>query len=122
MIVTKEQKITLVFTGLLIIGAIIMKVSSCNKPSVQYGDTTSAFEKRINDLDRRIKEQEAERKKTDSLIVVLQDSMTVLKYAIKSKDQQIKNLKAKHEKERIDISKFTNADIQKFLSDRYGKR
>lgn len=122
MIVTKEQKITLVFTGLLIIGAIIMKVSSCNKPRVQYGDTTSAFEKRINDLDRRIKEQEVERKKTDSLIVVLQDSMTVLKYAIKSKDQQIKNLKAKHEKERIDISKFTNADIQKFLSDRYGKR
>ena len=99
-----------------------MKVSSCNKPKVEYGDTTSAFEHRINDLDKRIKQQEAERQKTDSLIMLLQDSMIVLKYAIKSKDQQIKNLKAKHEKERIDISKFTNADIQKFLSDRYGKR
>lgn len=122
MIVTKEQKITLVFTGLLIIGAIIMKVSSCNKPKVEYSDTTSTFEKRINDLDKRIKQQEVERKKTDSLIVVLQDSMTVLEYAIKSKDQQIKNLRAKNEKKRIDISKYTNADIQKFLSDRYGKR
>lgn len=122
MIITREQKLTLVFTGLLIIGAIVFKISSCNKPDVHYGDSTSAFEIRINDLDKRIKKQEADRKKTDSLIVVLQDSMTVLKYAIKSKDQQIKNLKAKHEKERIDISKFTNADIQKFLSDRYGKR
>jgi hypothetical protein len=122
MIITREQKLTLVFVGVLIIGAIVFKISSCNKPDIQYGVNTSEFEIRINDLDKRIKKQEADRKKTDSLIVVLQDSMTVLKYAIKSKDQQIKNLKAKHEKERIDISKFTNADIQKFLSDRYGKR
>jgi len=122
MIITREQKLTLVFVGVLIIGAIVFKISSCNKPDVQYGDNTSAFETRINDLDKRIKKQEADRKKTDSLIVVLQDSMIVLRYAMKSKDQQIKNLKAKHEKERIDISKFTNADIQKFLSDRYGKR
>ena len=119
---TKEQKITLVLTGLLIIGALIMKINSCNEPRAVYTDTTSSFEQRIDELDKRVKQHEVDRKKTDSLIVVLQDSMTVLKYAIKSKDQQIKNLKAKHEKERIDISKFTNADIQKFLSDRYGKR
>lgn len=122
MIITKEQKLTLVFTGALIIGAIVFKINSCSKPKVQYGDSTSAFETRINDLDKRIKQQEFERKKTDSLIMVLQDSMIVLKYAIKSKDQQIKNLKAQNEKTRIDISKYTNADIQKFLSDRYGKR
>ena len=122
MIQTTAQKIVLAFTGALIILFILYKISSCNKSKVIYNDTTSAFDAKINALDKQLKQYEASRAKTDSLIITLQDSMAVLKFAIKSKDQQIKNLKAKHEKERIDISKFSNADIQKFLSDRYGKR
>ena len=121
MIITTAQKATLALTGALIILFVLYKISSCNKPKVQYGDSSSDFEKKIEELDKRLKAHEANRIKNDSIILVLQDSMTVLKYAIKSKDQQIKNLKAKHEKERIDISKFTNDDIQKFLSNRYGK-
>ena len=120
--ITKEQKIILAFTAVLLIGALVIKISSCNKPNMEDGSASISFEQRINELDKRVKQHDVDRKKTDSLIVTLQDSMIVLKYAIKSKDQQIKNLKAKHEKARIDISKFTNADIQKFLSDRYGKR
>ena len=122
MTITNPQKLTLVFTGLLIVLAVIYKVSSCNNPDVQYSDTSSAFDKKIDSLDRRLKQYEASKAKTDSVILSLQDSMIVLKYAMKSKDQQIKTLKAKHEKERIDISKFSNSDIAKFLSDRYGKR
>jgi len=122
MIQTTAQKIVLAFTGALIILFVLYKISSCNKSKVIYNDTTSAFDAKINALDKQLKQYEASRAKTDSLIITLQDSMAVLKFAIKSKDQQIKNLKAKHEKERIDISKFSNADIQKFLSDRYGKR
>jgi 3'-phosphoadenosine 5'-phosphosulfate sulfotransferase (PAPS reductase)/FAD synthetase len=122
MIQNTKQRIVLALTGALIILFVLYKISSCNKPKIIYNDTTSAFDTKINALDKRLKEYEANRAKTDSVILSLQDSMIVLKYAIKSKDQQIKNLKAKHEKERIDISKFSNADIQKFLSDRYGKR
>jgi chromosome segregation ATPase len=122
MIQSKIQKRALAFLGVLLAFFVIYKISSCGKQKVIYNDTTSAFDTKINDLDKRLKEYEANRAKTDSVILSLQDSMIVLKYAIKSKDQQIKNLKAKHEKERIDISKFSNADIAKFLSDRYGKR
>jgi hypothetical protein len=121
MIQTKEQKRALVILIAIIVLIVIYKISSCSKPKVVYNDTTSAFDTKIEALDKQLKQYEASRMKTDSLIVLLQDSMAVLQFAIKSKDQQIKNLKAKHEKERIDISKFTNADIQKFLSDRYGK-
>jgi peptidoglycan hydrolase CwlO-like protein len=122
MIQTKEQKRALALVIVLIALFVAYKISSCNKPKVVYNDTTSAFDTKIDALDKQLKQYEASRAKTDSIILSLQDSMTVLQYAIKSKDLQIKNLKAKHEKERIDISKFTNADIEKFLSDRYGKR
>ena len=121
MIVTKEQKITLVFTGLLILGFIIFKISSCNKPVAQYTTNDAAFEKKIEQLNKTIKEQEISIKSQDSIITMIEDSMAILKFAIKSKEQQIKNLKAQNEKVRIDISKYTNADIQKFLSNRYGK-
>jgi uncharacterized protein HemX len=122
MIQTKEQKRALALVIVLIALFVAYEISSCNKSKVVYNDTTSAFDTKIDALDKQLKQYEASRAKTDSIILSLQDSMTVLQYAIKSKDLQIKNLKAKHEKERIDISKFTNADIEKFLSDRYGKR
>jgi hypothetical protein len=118
---TRPQKITLVFTGILIVSLVLYKVSGCNEPDVQYSDTSFAFDKKVDSLDKRLKQYEISRAKTDSTIIAMQDSMIVLRYAMKSKDQQIKNLKSKNEKARIDVSKYTNADIAKFLSDRYGK-
>ena len=121
MTTTNSQKLLLAIVAFILV-LVIYKLSGCGRTKIEYIDNTSTFSKQIDSLDKRLKQHEANRAKTDSIIVVLQDSMTVLKYAIKSKDQQIKNLKSQNEKERIDISKFTNSDIQKFLSDRYGKR
>lgn len=88
------------------------------KEQVDLGDT---FKAQIKTLQDSIAKLEIKNKRLDSLRFLYSDSIKVAyKELEKSQKKRIEN-KVKYEKEIKNISNFTNSDVSKFFTDRYGK-
>lgn len=108
----KEQVIICVFVALLIITALVYRMT--RKVEV-YSNTVAKVQ-----YDQAIEENKNLQLKMDSTIKSLNDSIIILKEMVDAKNTQIQSLKTKRNEKTNSISKLSTVDLAKFITDLYG--
>lgn len=106
-----KSTVTLSIIILLLIGYIIY---TNHQPS-----SDNDFKQQIDSLNNKIDSLEEDQLRLDSLIVVYQDSVSILDTKIDSTKQKITEIRAYYGNKIKNISKYTPTQLDSFFTNRY---